>query len=65
MIAVILLAKKGLCWSSLCVAGDGEINAMRKIKEMSGNNAMLRRGEGGEGANSGYSPTQDGSCPGE
>ena len=43
------LSKKGLCWSSLCVAGDGEINAMRKIKEMSGNNAMLRRGEGGEG----------------
>ena len=43
---------------------DGKINAMRKIKEMSGNNAMLRRREGGE-ANSGYSPTQDGSWPGE
>ena len=46
------------------MAGDGEINEMRKIKEMSGNNAMLRRERGGE-ANSGYSPTQDGSCPGE
>ena len=45
--------------------GDGKINVMRKIKEMSGNNAMLRRREEGGEANSGYSPTQDGSCPGE
>ena len=29
------------------MAGDGEINEMRKIKEMSGNNAMLRRERGG------------------
>ena len=29
------------------VGRDGKINAMRKIKEMSGNNAMLRRRGGG------------------
>ena len=65
LLVVIWVAEKGLC---CCAApeGAGEINVMRKIKEMSGNNAMLRRRGGrGGGANSGYSPTQDGSCPRE
>ena len=44
-----MLPKRDCAGAVLCGAGDGELNAMRKIKEMSGNNAMLRRREGGGG----------------